>query len=42
MRGCNGFDGGAEIEIAGGCAWHPKNGQTFYKLKNNDSVLLAA
>ena len=22
-RGCNGFDGGVEAEIAGGCAYHP-------------------
>ncbi len=40
--GCNGFDGGTEAEIAGGCAYHPKNGR-LYKLKNNnDRVLLAA
>ena len=25
--GCNGFDGGVEAGIAGGCACHPKNGQ---------------
>ncbi len=42
MWGCHGFDGGTEAGIAGGCAWHPKNGH-FYKLKNNDyPVLLAA
>ena len=40
--GCSGFDGGVEAEIAGGCAYHPKNGQP-YKLKNNNkTVLLAA
>jgi len=39
--GCTGFDGGVEAGIAGGCAYHPKNG-LFYKLKNNDNLNLVA
>ena len=27
IRGCKGFDGGVEAGIAGGCAYHPENGQ---------------
>jgi len=30
-----------EAEKAGGCAYHPKNGQP-YKLKNNNSLPVAA
>lgn len=41
MWGCHGFDGGIEAKIAGGCAYHLKNEQT-YKLKNNDNTVLLA
>lgn len=41
LWGCTGFDGDEEAGSAGGGAWPPKNRQ-LYKLKNNDSLAIAA